>query len=62
MIDYSKLDLHTLKIMYDEYQKTAQNKRNELKIITSEIELIESFIDHCSKLIYRSQENQKNEG
>ena len=44
MIDYSKLDLHTL------------------KIITSEIELIESFIDHCSKLIYRSQENQKNEG
>jgi hypothetical protein len=58
MVDYSKLDLYTLKFIYDEYKNKERIKRTELKTITAEIELIEAFIDHASKLIYRAEQHQ----
>ncbi len=61
MTDYSKLDLYTLKFLYDEYKNKERTKREELRTITAEIELIEAFIDHASKLIYRSQQHQDNQ-
>jgi hypothetical protein len=56
MINYELLDLVTLKILYDEYKITERNKREELKKITAELEIIESFIDHASKCIYRAEQ------
>jgi hypothetical protein len=61
MTDYSKLDLYTLKFLYDEYKNKERTKREELRTITAEIELIEAFIDHTSKLIYRAQQHQDNQ-
>jgi len=61
MTDYSKLDLYTLKFLYDEYKNKERTKREELLTITAEIELIEAFIDHASKLIYRAQQHQDNQ-
>jgi hypothetical protein len=61
MTDYSKLDLYTLKFLYDEYKNKERTKREELRTITAEIELIEAFIDHASKLIYRVQQHQDNQ-
>lgn len=55
-MQYEKLDITTLKLLFDEYTKMAVNKRNELKVITAELELIEAFIDHSSKCIYRAEQ------
>jgi hypothetical protein len=59
MIDYSKLDIHTLKTLYDEYKDMERNKRQELRALTAEVDLIEAFIDHTSKCIYRAQQHQE---
>lgn len=58
MVDYSKLDLYTLKFLYDEYKDKERTKRAELQTINAEIELIEAFIDHASRLIYRAEQHQ----
>jgi hypothetical protein len=55
-MQYEKLNLETLKILYDEYLNMERNKRKELHIITAEIEIIEAFIDHTSKCIYRVEQ------
>jgi hypothetical protein len=58
MINYASLDIGTLKILFDEYKITESNKREELRKITAELEIIESFIDHASKLIYRAEQHK----
>jgi hypothetical protein len=41
-----------------EFKDKERTKRAELQIITAEIELIEAFIDHASRLIYRAEQHQ----
>lgn len=57
-MNYEKLDIETLKLLYDEYKLMEKSKRQELRIIESEVELIEAFIDHTSKCIYRAEQCQ----
>jgi hypothetical protein len=57
-MNYEKLDVLTLKLLFDEYKVMEKNKREELKIITAEVELIESFLDHASRCIYRAEQYQ----
>jgi hypothetical protein len=56
MLDYEKMDINTLKMLFDEYKKMENNKRAELRVITAEIELIEAFLDHASKCIYKAEQ------
>ena len=58
MIDYSKLDIHTLKALYDEYKKMEIAKRQDLRAVTAELDLVEAYMDHVSKCIYRAQQHQ----
>ena len=59
MINYELLDIVTLKILFDEYKITERNKREELRKIEAELEIIEAFIDHASKCIYRAEQFKK---
>jgi hypothetical protein len=59
-MQYEKLDLITLKLLFDDYKKMEQLKRDELKIIKAELELIEAFIDHASRCIYRIEQLKTN--
>lgn len=62
-MNYEKLNLETLKILYDEYLNMERNKRKELHIIKAEIEIIEAVLDHTVECIYRVEQlnDKKNE-
>lgn len=57
-MNYEKLDVVTLKLLYDEYNIMKKNKEAELKTITAELDLIINFLDHTSRCIYRAEQYQ----